>query len=103
MYLDGMAFTWFATLPDPTQQSWELFSGSFLKQYAGGLSTNEAALQELKNITKGNMPMHEFGIKLISLFNRANVFALNLQLDYLRGKLPNKLGEAVGNWINLTK
>ncbi|KAI9327174.1 hypothetical protein BD770DRAFT_75027 [Pilaira anomala] len=30
MYLDGMAFTWFATLPDPTQKSWDLFSGCFL-------------------------------------------------------------------------
>lgn len=95
MYIDGTAFTWFAALPDPVQKSWELFSSAFLKQYAGGLSTNEAALQELKFIKKGTMPMLEFDTKLTTLFNRANIFALHLQLDYLRGKLPSHLGEAL--------
>ncbi|KAI7890754.1 uncharacterized protein EV154DRAFT_564025 [Mucor mucedo] len=93
-YLYHTAFTGFVALPDPTQRSLDLFSGGFLKQYTGGFSTNEAALQGLKNLSRDAMPIYEFGINyIISLFKRANGFALYLQLHNLRGERSRTFGE----------
>ncbi|KAI9478862.1 MAG: hypothetical protein EXX96DRAFT_262255 [Benjaminiella poitrasii] len=92
--LDGSAFTWFTALPQPTQKSWKEFSTDFLRKYASGLTSSEAALKTLKDLQKGDKPMHDFCTELASLLHRANVFVFNLQMDYLMEKLLPRLAKA---------
>lgn len=91
--LDGSAFTWFVALPKPTQQSWKEFSVAFLRKFACGLTSSEAALKSLKEFKKGSLSMHDFGTELTSLLHRANVYPIDLQLDYFE-KLPLRIAEA---------
>lgn len=48
--MEGSAFPWFVSLPQPAQKSWQEFSKAFFKKFACGLTSSESASKALKDL-----------------------------------------------------
>ena len=93
--LQGPAVNWLAGLTSDVRNDWGRLKTDFLYYFGGGAQPSRVALAELKTFKQGNLPMREFGPRLMELLQRAKIVGDELQLDYFNDRVNPSIRQAV--------
>lgn len=91
----GPALSWYNYLPISTKRNWKLMEKAFMNYFAGGETTVESALNELKHLKQGKMRMVQFGQVLREVARKAEIYSERMLISYLKAAVNMEMTRAI--------